>query len=192
MKNKVSCTANKYAIGPEFTGPDELMRLGERIEHLKIGECIFTRKNVLVSTVLGSCVSLTFYHRETGASGMFHSMLPDSSLAKNIRQECNYVNLAVTNILERFKRLGIPPTALEVKLFGGGNTLQAKEKYAVQEDLDIGRKNVEAARLAIASRSMRIINEDVQGGKGRKVVFYTRTGEVWVRYISSAQSGEDA
>ncbi|MDK2956785.1 MAG: chemotaxis protein CheD [Desulfovibrionales bacterium] len=123
---------------------------------------------------------------------MFHSMLPDSSLAKNIRQECNYVNLAVTNILERFKRLGIPPTDLEVKLFGGGNTLQAKEKYAVQEDLDIGRKNVEAARLAIASRSMRIINEDVQGGKGRKVVFYTRTGEVWVRYISSAQSGEDA
>lgn len=161
------------------------MRFGARIEHLRIGECIFTRKSVLISTVLGSCVSLTFYHRQTMASGILHSMLPDSSLAKAVRQECTYVNLAVAKILERFKLLGIPEKEVEIKLFGGGNTMYAKEQQAVTEDLDIGRKNVEAAKTAISSRSLRIIKEDVQGDRGRKVFFYTGTGEVWVRYISS-------
>jgi chemotaxis protein CheD len=112
-------------------------------------------------------------------------MLPDSSLAKAVRQECTYVNLAVAKILERFKLMGIPEKEVEIKLFGGGNTMYAKEQQAVTEDLDIGRKNVEAAKTAISSRSLRIIKEDVQGDRGRKVFFYTGTGEVWVRYISS-------
>lgn len=167
----------------------ELLRSGVPVEHLKIGECIFTRRRVLISTVLGSCVSLTFHDPGSGASGMFHSMLPDSSMARTIRQECNYVNLATERLLDRFRRLGVASKELEVKLFGGGNTLRPEERDKIRDDLDIGRKNVEAARSAMAKRSMRILCEDVLGDRGRKVILYTGTGQVWVRDVSSSWSG---
>ncbi|MFW5838070.1 MAG: chemotaxis protein CheD, partial [Desulfovibrionaceae bacterium] len=177
--------------GPELQrlSVQELVRSGVPVEHLKIGECIFTRRRVLINTVLGSCVSLTFYDPESGASGMFHAMLPDSSMARTIRQECNYVNLATKLLLDRFRRLGIGAEKLEVKLFGGGNTLRPEERDKMRDDLDIGCKNVEAARSAMAKRSMRILCEDVLGDRGRKVILYTGTGQVWVRDVSSSWSG---
>lgn len=177
------------SLNHELHSPDDYVRLGVPVEHLKIGECIFTRRSVLIATVLGSCVSLTFHHPETGASGMFHSMLPDSSLAKTIRQPCNYVDLAVDRLLERFSRLGVEPGGLEVMLFGGGNTLRPEEREKIRQDLDVGRKNVEAARKAMARRSMRILSEDALGDRGRKVIFHAATGRAWVRNVTSNWAG---
>ncbi|MFW5734040.1 MAG: hypothetical protein ACOCWR_03170, partial [Oceanidesulfovibrio sp.] len=41
--------------------PKKLLDSGLTLEHLKISECLVTSRDCLVTTVLGSCVSVTFF-----------------------------------------------------------------------------------------------------------------------------------
>lgn len=160
-------------------------RLGLPVEHLRIGECIFTRREVVISTVLGSCVSATFFHPPTKAAGMFHAMLPYFAMARGDGlRPCGYADSAVDLLLERFTRLGIRPAELSVKLFGGANIMQASTPD-LDAALDVGRKNVESARAALARHGVRIAREHVLGGSGRKVYLCTADGRTWLRSISA-------
>lgn len=158
-------------------------------EHLKIGECIFTTRDILIVTVLGSCVSVTFHHPE-GAAAMFHAMLPDSSQSSGpVRHPCNFADLAVAAVLERFRSRGLSLRALRTRLFGGGNTFCAEERGRMAEMLDVGRKNVVSARAALERHGLTPLSEDVLGAKGRKVLFHTATGRTWVRSVDAAPDG---
>lgn len=160
-------------------------RLGLPVEHLKIGECIFTRRPVVICTVLGSCVSATFFHPGARAAGMFHAMLPSLGSARDEGlRPCNYADSAVDLLLERFVRLGIRPGTLTVKLFGGGNVMPARNAE-LDAALDVGRKNVESARIALARHGVRIAGEHVLGPSGRKVYLCTADGRTWLRYVSA-------
>lgn len=167
-----------------------LIESGVPVAHLKIGECIFARRPLVISTVLGSCVSATFFHRDSRASAMFHAMLPDSSMTKVARRPCNYVDTAVAAILERFRRLGLRPAALEVKLLGGANTMQDQGRRVAGLDLDVGRRNVERARAVLAAAGLRIEREHTLGEVGRTVAFSTLDGEVYVRHVDAPESEE--
>lgn len=167
-----------------------LLAAGIRQEHLKIGECIFTTRDVLIVTVLGSCVSVTFHH-PSGAAAMFHAMLPDSAQASGpLRHPCNFANLAVEAILERFRAKGLPLREIQTRLFGGGNTFCAEERDHIAEMLDVGRKNVASARAALGRHGLAPLSEDVLGAKGRKVLFHTATGRAWVRGVDAAPDAD--
>lgn len=159
-------------------------RRGYPVEHLRIGECIFSRRAALITTVLGSCVSATFYHPKTGTAAIFHAMLPECCLARDNERNCRYADVSVDEIMLRFKKLGIPAASLTVHLFGGGFTIEPERKRAVRDIVDVGRKNVEAARKALARHGLTIKAEDVLGRHGRKINFLTATGELWVRTLS--------
>lgn len=165
--------------------PEQYSRLDYPVEHLRIGECIFTRRPVMVTTVLGSCVSATFYHQASGAAAICHAMLPICCGHLGEKRSCKYADVAVEEIMARFGYLGIQAKDLEVKLFGGGFTLEPERKGAVRDIVDVGSKNVASARAALAGHGLKISREDVLGQQGRKVFFLTATGEVWVRRLSS-------
>ncbi len=163
-----------------------LIDKGVCIEHLKIGECIFTSRPLIISTVLGSCVSATIHHSKTGFSAMFHAMLPSIENARNPSQPCNYVDNALESLFARFEARGVKLETLSIRLFGGGLTMYSDEKREFGEILDVGRKNVEIAKAMLKQRGLKIIREDILGNQGRKVLFYTKTGEVWMKFVSSS------
>jgi chemotaxis protein CheD len=159
--------------------------LGLPVGHVSIGDCAFATRPVVLTTVLGSCVSATLHHPGRKAGGMFHAMLPDKSL-RRIRSrasDCTFADLAVAAMVERFREAGMPPHELEVKLFGGANTLQESYAEDLREMLDVGRKNVETALAALARYGLRPKVRDVLGAQGRKLYFCTATGEVWLSYL---------
>jgi chemotaxis protein CheD len=43
---------------------------------LRPGDCYFGGQNTSIRTVLGSCVSMTFWHPQLRVGGMCHYMLP--------------------------------------------------------------------------------------------------------------------
>lgn len=151
--------------------------------HVGIGDCCLSLKPVLFATVLGSCVSVTFFHPGRKVGGMFHAMLPEHSLRKNQRP-CLFADLAVATMVERFRARGMRAADLVVKFFGGANTMQANHPEAMREMLDVGRKNVDQARAALTAHGLSPVVEDVLGCHGRKLFFSTETGEVWLRYLS--------
>jgi chemotaxis protein CheD len=164
-------------------GPQELQAQGVASAHLKIGECIFTRKNLLISTVLGSCVAATFYHEKTRTGAMFHAMLPDSRMSRTPTASCKFADTAIDNIMRRYRQLEIPRRQITVKLFGGGFTIQPERKRLIRDVVDVGKKNVDMARLKLAEHGLEVVSENVLGERGRKVFFYTGTGEVWMKIV---------
>ena len=154
-----------------------------RLVHLQIGQCIVTRNELMISTVLGSCVSATFFHRKTGFAGIFHAMLPQYPQGGDTMGSCKYVDFSIAQIHARAAKLGIAPRSVEVKLFGGGFTINSERKHTVRDIVDVGKKNVEMAEKVLKQHRYVVSSEDVLGEHGRKLYFHTGTGEVWLRKL---------
>lgn len=163
---------------------------GLPLAHVSIGDCAFATRPVLLTTVLGSCVSATFHHAGRRAGGMFHAMLPsrDMRSAASHARACTFADLAVEAMVERFAQAGMPAAELEVKLFGGANTMPDVPPDELRDMLDVGRRNVEAALAALARHGLRPTASDVLGGSGRKLYFNTATGEIWLSRLAPEQT----
>lgn len=161
-------------------------QLGLPVAHVSIGDCAYAPKPMMLTTVLGSCVSVTFHHSGRRAGGMFHAMLPERAMRRpnSTASDCTFADAAVQALVERFAAAGMAPGELEVKLFGGANTMQ-EAMGDTRVVIDVGRKNVEVALAALARHGLRPKVRDVLGGQGRKLYFATATGEVWLSYLDA-------
>lgn len=147
--------------------------------NMGIGECVITNMPMLVRTVLGSCVTATFFHNRSKLSGAFHAVLPRADL--NSSQFCKFVDSAVAAVVFRFIERGVPASDVEVKLFGGANKLTNPDGPPLMESLNVGRKNVVLARELLENLGFAVGAEDVLGTTGRTLFFSTCTGQVWVK-----------
>lgn len=147
--------------------------------HLGIGEGGVFEKPSAVQTVLGSCVSVTFHAPTKGVGAIFHALLPRQADYERRDLRANpykYVDSAIETLLEALRKRGVRPRDLECKIFGGSNSIMT-------DNLNIGMKNVEVAMETLAARGMSAVASDVGGKKGRKLVFITETGEVYVKRL---------
>lgn len=162
--------------------PRDLRDAGLAHAHLKIGEGIVTSSDILISTVLGSCVSVTFFNARIGLAGIFHAMLPTEHGYRRAGGEpCKFVDSAIALIYEQFMRRGVKNSEIEIKLFGGAYSMDRVGTGDVRSIVDVGGKNVAVAREELKKRGLDIVRENVLGDRGRKLVFDTRTGEVWMK-----------
>jgi chemotaxis protein CheD len=143
--------------------------------YLKPGEVVVTREEALVSTVLGSCISVTMYSPLRRFGAICHAMLPD-----NIGREADlrYVDTAL-QYLYRMVKKHTAETDLVVKLFGGAHVLAVGE--ALPGRSSVGEQNVARAEDVLASLGLLLSARDTGGLQGRKLFFCTRSGEVYIR-----------
>ncbi|MFV0347567.1 MAG: chemotaxis protein CheD [Halodesulfovibrio sp.] len=168
--------------------PESLREIGYPCVHLKIGEGIVTGRNVLISTVLGSCVAVSFYCAARGVAGLFHAMLPTSVGARDAdKAPCKFVDSAIHCILEQFRKKGIADRDIELKLFGGAFSMGNGAPEHVRNVVNVGGRNVEVARQVLSELKLRVTRESVGGEHGRKLVFDTTTGHVWVKMLGHSE-----
>jgi chemotaxis protein CheD len=141
------------------------------------GELCVTREPTIVSTVLGSCVSVTMFHPRLKVGAMCHAMLPENG-ASSASEAFRFVDHAMLHMLEEFTRLGVRHDEIEVKLFGGSDVIAALSAAAT-----IGEQNVEKALEIIDKERLRLFARDVRGEQGRKIFFHTHTGGVLLKRI---------
>jgi chemotaxis protein CheD len=84
-------------------------------------------------------------------------------------------------MVEWFDRLGVRRRDIEVKLFGGANLQKTTADCA--NVATVGRSNIDTAINTIESEKLRLMASDVGGNEGRKLYFYSHTGDVLVRRI---------
>lgn len=171
-----------------------LLDAGVVVRHLSIGEYLVTQEPMLVSTVLGSCVSVTFFHPHSGLAAIFHAMLPSHGSASPLRKNelGKFVETAIPTILDAYQAAGVRPKQIEAKLFGGAFTIEPERKSAVRDIVDVGAKNVEAAKRLLKQFGMNASKENILGPSGRKILFYTATGDVWLKFLNASRQAEDA
>lgn len=137
-----------------------------------------TEEPVVVSTVLGSCVSATMYHKRSGLAAICHGMLPKGGSSDSFK----YVDTSLRYMLNYFERLAVPKKEIQVKIFGGADMFNSAESGA--RNLTVGWQNVLVANSYFESFGMTVTASDVGGQRGRKVIFQTDTGIVLVKRMT--------
>lgn len=153
--------------------------LGSKLPHifLKPGELFLSRDPAIISTVLGSCVSITFFAPSVRLGAICHVMLPSGSIEDGFR----YVDTTLDYMVEKLRKLGIDAGSCEVKLFGGSDMLLADGLGGNR--LTIGRQNIQEAQRKLDMLGIVTKVSDVGGGRGRKLFFNSHTGDVFLKKV---------
>ncbi len=152
---------------------------------LKPGEVYVSEKPTRVSTILGSCVAVTVFNERLKIGGICHARLPRRREFSNAGGEFNYVDCSIYYILDRFEGLGVTKGETTVKMFGGADVLERTN----QNTASVGRENIETALEIIRDEELYLAASDVGGDQGRKVFFFTHTGEVLLKRLGNVSRG---
>ncbi len=135
---------------------------------------IFThRDRFLVTTVLGSCISVCIWNEKGRIGGINHYLLPLWN-GEGLPTP-KYGNVAIERLVEKVNRIaGSGP--LIAKVFGG-----ASMWTQTSGALAVGERNVELAFKTLEEMKIKIVSQDVGGGMGRKLIFDTDSGAVFLR-----------
>src|SRR5579863_4245741 len=142
-----------------------------------------TDEDMVLVTVLGSCVAACIQDRTAGIGGMNHFMLPDdgSDASHASSDSMRYGAYAMEVLINELIKRGGRRERFEAKVFGGGAVL------AGMTTINIGDRNSEFVRRYLALEKIRIVAEDLQGMHPRKVAFMPRSGQVMVKKLKTQQ-----
>lgn len=135
---------------------------------------------VLVTLGLGSCVAIMLHDPERRAGAMAHILLPSRSLAHDATNPAKFPETAVPLLVERLKALGAEPRRLVAKLAGGASMFS---QLMTPGTIQMGERNVVAARNALRTAAIPIVREAVGGERGRTVRFHVTDGRVEIRSV---------
>ncbi len=153
--------------------------------YLKPGEYYLGDRPIRITTVLGSCVAVSLYHRPSRLACICHVLAPACKPEVHCQDKCTqayrYVNCMIPAMVRSFTTRGIASKEIETKLFGGASVIGEPCRSGDEES--IGALNIAAARKAIDHLGLVIKIEDVGGCVGRKIVFDTSTGDILLKRL---------
>lgn len=142
------------------------------------GEYYCTDKDMVIVTVLGSCVAACIRDTVRGIGGMNHFMLPDSGGDDSVvSASMRYGVYAMEVLINQLLKRGARRQNLEAKIFGGGNVLRA---FATT---NVGERNARFVKEFLKVENIRIAAEDLNDIYPRKVYFFPATGRVLVKKL---------
>jgi chemotaxis protein CheD len=156
-----------------------------RAVYLQPGELFVSQEKTVISTVLGSCVGATFWSERLRVGGMSHSQLPKCPITDDVvslAEGRRYVDFAIRDLARQFDELGLDRSSIQVKLFGGADVLPVKS--GMSSWTTIGSQNCEEALTVLEQEGFHAIASSLRGSVGRKIQFYSETGDVLVRCLS--------
>lgn len=143
------------------------------------GEYFITGRDLVLVTVLGSCVAACI--RDPGAriGGMNHFMLPEASKDADslMGAPARYGAYAMEMLINEIVKLGARRGALEAKVFGGGNVLRNLTTT------NVGSRNAAFVLKFLATERIPVLAQDLENDYARKVYYYPSTGRVRLKMI---------
>jgi chemotaxis protein CheD len=139
-----------------------------------------------ITTVLGSCIAVCLFDPVRRLGGMNHYMLPVWS-GEGLPTP-KYGNVAIDLLIERLAALGCQVSRLQAKLFGGAAMWESGNS-----PVSVGDRNIDLAWRLLDRNGIQVVASDLGGGFSRKLIFYTTTGDVFLkRHPGSARGGVTA
>lgn len=148
------------------------------------GEYYATARDMLLVTVLGSCVCACIRDKASGIGGMNHFMLPDGGQDQNnpLGESARYGAYAMEILINQMLKMGAKRGNFEAKVFGGGAVLRG---FTVA---NIGEKNAEFVLKFLDTESIPVVAQDLLDIHPRKVYFFPRTGLVRVKRLKKVHN----
>lgn len=149
--------------------------MGPRVV-VRVSEMIVTEAPAkLVAVALGSCVAVALHDPTTRIGGMAHVLLPSQNMGKTASQPGRYAQTAVPALVERMIARGARAPAIVARLVGGASMFVSLTPPGT---IQMGDRNVVAAREALHRHGIRLVAEAVGGDFGRTAEFDLETGRI--------------
>lgn len=146
------------------------------------GEFLATVADIVIVTVLGSCVAVALRDTERAIGGLNHFMLP-GTFHRSDRfgsRSAKYGMYAMELLINDLMKLGARRERLVAKVFGGASMLGTGADRLNK----VPRSNIDFALEYLATEGIPIAASDVGGTTARKILFYVRDGRVLLKRIS--------
>ena len=137
------------------------------------GQVFVTRDPMIISTILGSCAAVCLWDRHKKAGGMNHYLLPEG-LAEGPNR-LRYGNVANPELLNQVLALGCEIRNLRAKIFGGSSA------FAADQSKSVGSRNVELAESFLRSAGIPVVEREVSGKHGRRLLFQIIDGVTTIK-----------
>ena len=168
----------------------------KRSRFLKPADFCITSEQLVIKTVLGSCLTITMFSRKVGVAAACHALLPScrdgSCPPETCTNKYRFVECVIPEMLRQFEQLGASPDDMEIKMFGGADMIMFRKGSHTWDNQRVGRKNILMAREVAAHYNLKLNNADVGGTLGRTIHFDTETGEVRLKRLNRAIPGDEA
>ncbi|KWB79389.1 chemoreceptor glutamine deamidase CheD [Burkholderia ubonensis] len=143
-----------------------------------------TSSDLLLVTVLGSCVAVCLYEPAIRTGGMNHFMLPGDG-AGSTRGEggmsalygVNAMELLINGLLKQGGR----KERMTAKVFGGGSVVTS------MRDTRIGERNADFVRRYLARERIRVVSSDLLGPYPRKLCYFASTGRAFSKVLHAPE-----
>jgi chemotaxis protein CheD len=155
-------------------------------EALKVlpGEYLVTDRDVMLVTVLGSCVSACLRDPVAGIGGMNHFMLPEAGGGDTAGDSARYGGYAMEVLINELLKRGADRGRLEAKVFGGGAVLPG---FTIN---NIGQRNGRFVLDYLRAEGIPVAAQDLLDVYPRRVHYFPISGRVLVRRLPSANDAE--
>jgi chemotaxis protein CheD len=168
--------ANTFYFDREF---------GRNAVKLLPGEFFVARDDILLSTVLGSCVSACIWDTGIKIGGMNHFMLPGDNSpepAAITAASGRYGVFAMEQLINEIIKRGGRKGALEAKVFGGGAVLR---NFST---INVGDRNAEFVIDFLRTEGIRISSQDLLDIHPRRVAFFPVTGRALSKKLMQTEA----
>ena len=135
-------------------------------------------KDVVLATLLGSCISVCLKDTAAGVVGINHFMLPRRVNLKemNFSDDARYGIHAMEIMIAGMMELGAVRDSLQAKVFGGGRVMDTALSNVAQANIDF-------ALTYLETEGIPVVASDVGGREGRKLYFFPDTFSVFIKRI---------
>ncbi len=143
--------------------------------YLHAGQVVAVSRPTAITTVLGSCVAVCLHDPVARVGGMNHFLLPH-----HVERERSprFGTVAVPQLVEAVLRAGASRGSLVAKVFGGASVIGALGRTR-----RLGDENAALAVRLLEEARIPVLEGDVGGNRGRKLVFVSDEGTAWVRQL---------
>lgn len=144
---------------------------------LNPGELIFSKKPIVIKTVLGSCVAVILYDKVKQYGGMCHYLLPEAP--SDQQSSTKYGDVAIYMLLYKFiKQNNSKREDLVASICGGAFII-----FDEREIFFIGDKNVDIATTILRKEKILIKQMYTGGDHGKRVYYNTQNNKIIVQTL---------
>ena len=170
----------------EIVSPNKYFDRNFNVDAVKIlpGEYYVTGRDMVLVTVLGSCVAACIRDKLTGIGGMNHFMLPESNNdgGNPVGLAGRYGTYAMELMINQLLKNGARRANLEAKVFGGGNVLRG---FTVA---NVGQRNSDFVLNYLKTENIALLAQDLMDIYPRKVYYFPATGRTLVKQLRSVHN----
>jgi len=161
----------------------KISRFDQNLVTIHPGEYFVSDDDIIISTVLGSCVSVTLFDKVHCFGGINHFMLPGDLEEKDVEKSRNakYGMFAIELVYNEMLKAGSRKIDIVAKVFGGGSVLRIGTGPT-----KIPKGNVDFAFAYLKKENIPVIASDTGGNFPRKIFFFVRTGKVLLKRITGS------